>query len=80
MKQGPCSPPPSPNRETCRRCGGTGLVDDGEITGSEGAEFENGPVKCVKDCPACATPSPDREQVGDTQVAMSRTCSAARTR
>lgn len=44
----------------CATCGGTGMVDDGEITCSEGGiPYENGPVKCVKDCPACkAQPSP----------------------
>ena len=36
------------------------MVDDGEIDCySDGTPFENGPVKCVKDCPACkAQPSP----------------------
>ncbi|HFD6777398.1 TPA: hypothetical protein ACF3ML_001116 [Pseudomonas aeruginosa] len=49
------SPPPK-----CATCGGTGMVDDGEITCSEGGiPYENGPVKCVKDCPDCkAQPSP----------------------
>ena len=56
---------PSPDRGTCQRCGGTGLVDDGEITGSGGVEFENGPVKYVKDCPECC--AMDREQVGEAQ-------------
>ncbi|HGM7116572.1 TPA: hypothetical protein ACKRNJ_001954 [Pseudomonas aeruginosa] len=48
---------PSPK---CATCNGTGLIDDGEITCSEGGiPYENGPVKCVKDCPACkAQPSP----------------------
>lgn len=48
---------PSPK---CSTCGGTGMVDDGEIDCySDGTPFENGPVKCVKDCPACkAQPSP----------------------
>ncbi|WP_221885594.1 hypothetical protein [Pseudomonas aeruginosa] len=42
---------PSPK---CATCGGTGMVDDGEITCSEGGiPYENGPVKCVKDCPDC---------------------------
>jgi|GEM_PF-6360166 len=40
----------------CAKCGGSGLVDDGEIDCyPDGEPFENGPVKCVKDCPACAT-------------------------
>lgn len=42
----------------CQRCGGTGVVADGEITGAGGVEFENGPVKCVKDCPDCAASAP----------------------
>ncbi|HFI2197517.1 TPA: hypothetical protein ACGPQK_002708 [Pseudomonas aeruginosa] len=48
---------PSPK---CTTCGGVGMVDDGEITCSEaGIPYENGPVKCVKDCPSCkALPSP----------------------
>lgn len=47
---------PSPK---CATCNGTGLIDDGEITCSEGGiPYENGPVKCVKDCPDCkAQPS-----------------------
>lgn len=51
---------PSPK---CATCGGTGMVDDGEIWCSEGGiPYENGPVKCVKDCPACkAHPSPAPE-------------------
>ncbi|MBV5797724.1 hypothetical protein KUT57_14370 [Pseudomonas aeruginosa] len=49
------SPPPK-----CATCGGTGMVDDGEITCSEGGiPYENGPIKCVTDCPDCkAQPSP----------------------
>ncbi|HCF6372860.1 TPA: hypothetical protein NIH98_001843 [Pseudomonas aeruginosa] len=59
---------PSPK---CATCGGTGMVDDGEITCSEdGIPYENGPVKCVKDCPACkAQPSPAQaEQVEGAHV------------
>lgn len=41
----------------CRRCGGSKVVDDGEITGCGGVEFSNGPIACVKDCPDCAAPS-----------------------
>lgn len=37
----------------CKTCNGLGHVPDGEVTGSGGVEFENGPVECVKDCPAC---------------------------
>jgi hypothetical protein len=48
----------------CATCKGTRVVDDGEITGSGGVEFENGPIKCVKDCPDCAAPA-QAEQQGD---------------
>ena len=45
--------------EICQRCKGSGIVDDGEINCFEdGTPFENGPVKCVKDCPACAASTP----------------------
>lgn len=50
-----------PPGSKCSRCGGTGVVDDGEIDCDESGEpFMNGPIKCVKDCPACnrATPPP----------------------
>lgn len=52
---------PSPK---CTTCGGAGMVDDGEITCSEGGiPYENGPVKCVKDCPSCkAHPSPTQPE------------------
>ncbi|MGU1073095.1 hypothetical protein ACSENY_01055 [Pseudomonas aeruginosa] len=52
---------PSPR---CTTCGGAGMVDDGEITCSEGGiPYENGPVKCVKDCPSCkAHPSPTQPE------------------
>lgn len=47
-KQAPADPP-------CKTCNGTGMVDDGEIDCyPNGEPYENGPVKCVKDCPACA--------------------------
>lgn len=40
--------------QPCKLCNGTRMVDDGEITHHEcGIPYENGPVKCVKDCPAC---------------------------
>lgn len=52
----------------CKRCGGSRLVDDGEITGSGGVEFENGPVRCVKDCPDCATPQPSAKTLTDEQI------------
>lgn len=44
---------PKPSTPKCGTCKGTGMVDDGEITGVGGVEFENGPVKCVKECPDC---------------------------
>jgi hypothetical protein len=38
----------------CKTCGGMGVVDDGEIDCYQNGEpYENGPVKCVKDCPDC---------------------------
>jgi ribosomal protein L12E/L44/L45/RPP1/RPP2 len=51
-------PPQAGASAQCKTCGGSRMVDDGEITGSGGIEFENGPIKCVKDCPDCATPAP----------------------
>ena len=39
---------------TCPTCKGLRVVDDGEITGSGGVDYENGPIKCLKDCPDCA--------------------------
>ncbi|MCZ9636832.1 hypothetical protein [Pseudomonas putida] len=53
-----------PSAPKCETCNGTSMVDDGEITCSEGGiPYENGPVKCVKDCPDCKpsapTPMPD---------------------
>lgn len=48
---------------SCKTCGGTRVVDDGEITGSGGVEFENGPIKCVKDCPDCTVPAQAAEPV-----------------
>lgn len=57
---------PSPK---CATCNGTGLIDDGEITCSEGGiPYENGPVKCVKDCPACkAQPSPAQAEQAEAE-------------
>ena len=61
--------------QPCKTCGGTGVVDDGEITGVGGVEFSNGPVKCFKNCPACADrysiqgaptpPAPSADSDGD---------------
>lgn len=40
----------------CATCNGSKIVDDGELTRSSGGiPFENGPIKCVKDCPDCAS-------------------------
>lgn len=39
----------------CETCNGFGTVPDGEVTGVGSVEFENGPVKCVKDCPDCGS-------------------------
>lgn len=52
---------PSPK---CATCNGSGFVDDGEINFyPDGTPFENGSVKCVKDCPACkAQPSPEQAE------------------
>ena len=42
--------------EICVTCNGSGMVDDGEIDCYENGEpYENGPVKCVKDCPDCTS-------------------------
>ncbi|MBB1630262.1 hypothetical protein [Cupriavidus sp. UME77] len=67
----PASPAASTQEDVavaCKRCGGSRLVDDGEITGSGGVEFENGPVRCVKDCPDCATPQPSAKALTDVQI------------
>lgn len=42
---------PSPPK--CGTCNDLGHVPDGEITDVGGAEFQNGAVKCIKDCPDC---------------------------
>ncbi|MDU0542817.1 hypothetical protein [Pseudomonas aeruginosa] len=62
---------PSPK---CATCGGTGMVDDGEITCSEGGiPYENGPVKCVKDCPDCkAQPSPAQAEQAERPEVVAR--------
>jgi hypothetical protein len=55
--------------DDCRACKGTGVVDDGEIDSyADGTPYMNGPIKCVKDCPACsgtgrAAPAPSTEPV-----------------
>ena len=43
----------------CNTCGGKRIVDDGELVCSSGGiPYENGPIKLVKDCPACTSPAP----------------------
>ncbi len=55
LDEEPTTAQPSPK---CAACNGSGFVDDGEINFyPDGTPFENGPVKCVKDCPDCAQPS-----------------------
>jgi len=52
----------------CKRCGGSGVIDDGEIDCYEdGTPFENGLIKCVKDCPDCTTPQ-QRKPLTDEQI------------
>lgn len=58
---------PSPK---CATCNGSGFVDDGEINFyPDGTPFENGPVKCVKDCPDCAQPTPAQAEAERPEVA-----------
>lgn len=42
----------------CTTCNGLGTVPDGGISGLDGAEFENGPIECIKDCPDCKPSAP----------------------
>lgn len=63
------SPPPAAEPvAVCVKCNGTGAVDDGEIDCySNGEPFMNGPIRCVKDCPACRrAPPPAKETAGLT--------------
>jgi len=54
----------------CKRCGNSGVIDDGEIDCYEdGTPFENCPIKCVKDCPDCTTPQ-TKEWVGLTSAEL----------
>lgn len=54
----------------CKRCGGTRVVDDGEIDCyPDGSPYLNGPVKCIKDCPVC---TPNGRPVG----AESKACAS----
>lgn len=59
--------------QPCAKCHGTGLVDDGEIDCyPDGTPYNCGPVKCVKDCPACrgsAAPQPSGS-VGDAAALL----------
>ncbi len=57
----------------CSKCGGSGVVDDGFLTHSEGGiRYENGPIKCVKDCPSCkgsgSTPQSRQASAGQEGV------------
>lgn len=62
-----------PGAPKCETCKGIGMVDDGEITGVGGVEFENGPVKCVKDCPDCKPSAPvERDEREDFEVCFDR--------
>jgi len=45
--------------KTCKTCGGSRVVDDGEITGEGRLKSENGPIRCVKDCPDCHGGGPE---------------------
>jgi hypothetical protein len=55
----PPAQPAEPVQPVCSLCQGTGVVDDGEINCyPNGEPYENGPVKCVKDCPRCANKPP----------------------
>jgi uncharacterized small protein (DUF1192 family) len=48
----------------CATCNGSKIVDDGELTHSSGGiPYENGPIKCVKDCPDCASPPAPVDQL-----------------
>jgi len=45
----------------CKRCNGTGVVDDGWIDCyPDGTPYVNAPIKCVKDCPDCGCILPAR--------------------
>lgn len=60
---------------TCARCGGSGVVDDGEIDCyPNGEPYENGPMQCVKDCPACASsksePAPAQDEREESAEAL----------
>lgn len=45
---------PADGMATCPTCKGARVVDDGEITHSDGGcEYQNGPIKCVADCQTC---------------------------
>jgi hypothetical protein len=67
MIGGPSFYSPDEGGEPCPTCSGTRIVPDGQITGEGGIEFSNGPIACVKDCPACTTP-PSADHVRDEAV------------
>lgn len=57
-------------KDACSTCGGTKLVDDGELTCSSGGiPYENGPIQCVKDCPDC-TPTTETCQFPQSCTTM----------
>lgn len=63
--------PAEPVQPVCSLCQGTGVVDDGEINCyPNGEPYENGPVKCVKDCPRCANKPPAEpvQRLSDEQI------------
>lgn len=59
------------DKPVCVKCGGTGVVDDGELTHSAGGiPYECGPIKCVTDCPDC---KPVAQHQGEPVAYMVRT-------
>lgn len=67
-----------PSAPKCETCNGTGMVDDGEITCSEGGiPYENGPVKCVKDCPDCTAIYEEKELAAFQKAGWSKHETAA---
>lgn len=50
----------------CKRCGGSGILDDGETDCcADSTPYENGPVKCIKDCPSCRGAAPTQKPEGE---------------
>lgn len=63
-----------PVQPVCAKCDGTRVVSDGQITHSEGGvRYENGPIVCIKDCPAC---TPIAQPVQPAEKATCPTCEA----